>query len=87
MRMNKEFMSRYGKYMNRDKEVELVKPEVELVKQKVIIPITDAFLECRDCKRKVKKNRKNDMYDICPPCFFDEPFFVRGKCLIALNSL
>jgi hypothetical protein len=81
-KMNKDFMSRYGKYVERDTVVELVEPIVELVKSKVIIPIYTYF-ECEVCKKKVKRNGKNGMHDRCPPCFFD----VRGKCLIALDSL
>jgi hypothetical protein len=81
-KMNKHFMSRYGKYMERDTEVKRVESVVELVKPEVIIPIYTYF-ECEVCKKKVKRNGRNGMHDMCPPCFFDG----RGKCLIALDSL
>jgi hypothetical protein len=86
-KMNKDFMSRYGKYMERDTEVKRVESLVELVKPEVITPITDTYFECEYCKKKVRRNGRNGMHDLCPPCFFDESTFERGKCLITLDSL
>ena len=102
-RMNEDYIERYGKYVNRNMEVEpivesivkpivepiveLAKPKVKIVKPKVIMPITDTFFECEDCKKKVRRNGRNGLHDLCPACFFDKPVSLRGKCLIALDSL
>jgi hypothetical protein len=42
--MNKDFICRYGKYQQRDKEVKRVESVVELFKPEVIIPIYTYFV-------------------------------------------
>jgi hypothetical protein len=84
--MKKNYMCRYGKYIERDTEVKRVESVVELVKPEVIIPI-NTYFECEYCKKKVRRNGRNGMHDLCPTCFFDDSTFERGKCLIILDSL